>query len=161
MMIKAALAIILALLAALGAQTWRLHAAQIDVAKGAAALAALQRDHAQAQSDAEAAARKAEHDIAAAHDAAATEYERGKHDAETAGARVAADLRAGTVRLRAEWAGCQAGRVSDAAAAAGQLDAAEQRRIASAGRIIRAAAACDAQVSALQAIVRADRGGGA
>lgn len=161
MILKAAIAIILALLAALGVQTWRLHAAQLATAKAETALAALQRDHAQAQADAQATARKAERDIAAAHDAAAMEFERGKREAEAVGNRVAADLRAGAVRLRNEWAGCETDRLSDAAAAARERDAAEQRRIESAGRIVRAAAACDAQVSALQAIVRADRGGGA
>lgn len=108
------------------------------------------------------AARKVEQVKAAAAIDAADAYAKGKHDAETAANGVVDGLRAGTLRLRDEWRGCQArldGALSGAAAAAGRADAAEQRRGESAGRIVRAAAECDAQVSALQALVRADRAG--
>lgn len=77
-------------------------------------------------------------------------------DAESKGAAVADGLRAGNLRLQQRWAGCEA-RVSDLAAASGQPDGAADDRADSAGRIVRAAAACDAQVRGLQALVRADR----
>lgn len=89
-------------------------------------------------------------------EAVATQYEQEKADAESKGAAVADGLRAGNLRLRQRWAGCEA-RVSDLAASPGQPDGAADDRADSAGRIVRAAAACDAQVRGLQALVRADR----
>lgn len=89
-------------------------------------------------------------------EAVATQYEQEKADAESKGATVADGLRAGNLRLQQRWAGCEA-RVSDLAAASGQPDGAANDRADSAGRIVRAAAACDAQVRGLQALVRADR----
>lgn len=89
-------------------------------------------------------------------EAVATQYEQEKADAESKGAAVADGLRADNLRLQQRWAGCEA-RVSDLAAASGQPDGAADDRADSAGRIVRAAAACDAQVRGLQALVRADR----
>lgn len=77
-------------------------------------------------------------------------------DAESKGAAVADGLRAGNLRLQQRWAGCEA-RVSDLAASSGPVDDRTDDRADSAGRIVRAAAACDAQVRGLQALVRADR----
>lgn len=129
-------------------QTMRLHHAQLVIAE-TAKLAA------QAQADAQAKARAIEQAQAKAVAEIAESYEKGKADAQATADRVAADLRAGTLRLRREWAQCETGRLSEAAASAREFDAAEQSRAESAGRIVRAAAECDAQVSALQAIVRA------
>lgn len=129
-------------------QTVRLHHAQLVIAETA-------KLSAQAQADAQAKARAIEQAKAKAVADIAESYERGKADAQATADRVAADLRAGTLRLRREWAQCETGRLSEAAAATRELDAAEQSRAESAGRIVRAAAECDAQVSALQAIVRA------
>ncbi len=89
-------------------------------------------------------------------EAVATQYEQEKADAESKGAAVADGLRAGNIRLQQRWAGCEA-RVSDLAASAGQPDGAADDRAESAGRILLAAAQCDAQVRGLQALVRADR----
>lgn len=89
-------------------------------------------------------------------EAVATQYEQGKADAESKGAAVADGLRTRALRLQDRWTGCEA-RVSDLAASASQPDAAADDRADSAGRIVRAAAACDAQVRGLQALVRADR----
>ncbi|MHC1670453.1 endopeptidase [Stenotrophomonas maltophilia] len=89
-------------------------------------------------------------------EAVAIQYEQERADAESKGAAVADGLRAGNLRLQQRWAGCEA-RVSDLAAASGQPDGAANDRADSAGRIVRAAAACDAQVRGLQALVRADR----
>lgn len=89
-------------------------------------------------------------------EAVATQYEQEKVDAESKGAAVADGLRAGNLRLQQRWAGCEA-RVSDLAASPSQPDGAADDRADSAGRIVRAAAACDAQVRGLQALVRSDR----
>ncbi|WP_093820141.1 hypothetical protein [Stenotrophomonas indicatrix] len=89
-------------------------------------------------------------------EAVANQYEQEKADAESKGTAVADGLRAGNLRLQQRWAGCEA-RVSDLAASPGQSDGAADDRADSAGRIVRAAAACDAQVRGLQALVRADR----
>ncbi len=143
-------AAIIVLLAALAAQTTRLYRAQLTIS-------GMERDAARAAQDAQRAAREAERAIADAYATAATEYEKGKHDAETAADAVVTGLRVGTVRLRNQWRGCEAARLSDAASAARELDAAEQSRRESAARIVRAADECDAQVRGLQAIVMADR----
>lgn len=89
-------------------------------------------------------------------EAVATQYEQEKADAESKGAAVADGLRAGNLRLQQRWAGCEA-RVSDLAASTGQPHGAADDRADSAGRIVRAAAACDAQVRGLQALIRSDR----
>lgn len=143
---------LIAVIAALWMQTSRLQRLQLRAAEAQAEMAAAAASAAQA-------ARAIEQAQALADAAIAESYERGKSDAQAAADRVVADLNAGTLRLRREWAGCETQRLSDAAAATRELDAAEQGRAASAGRIVRAAAECDAQVSALQALVRADRGG--
>ncbi|ALN79497.1 hypothetical protein [Lysobacter antibioticus] len=88
--------------------------------------------------------------------AIAAKYEQEKQDAESNGAAVVAGLRAGTLRLQDRWAGCEA-RLSAASRRAGEPDAEAEDRTASAGRIVRAAADCDAQVRGLQALVAADR----
>ena len=128
-------------------QTVRLHHAQLVIAE-TAKLAA------QAQADAQAKARAIEQAQAKAVADIAESYEKGKADAQATADRVAADLRAGTLRLRREWAGCETSRLSAASASARELDAAEQSRADSAARIVRAADTCDAQVTGLQALVR-------
>ncbi len=89
-------------------------------------------------------------------EAVATQYEQEKADAESKGAAVADGLRAGNLRLQQRWAGCEA-RVSDLVASPGQPDGAADDRAASAGRIVLAAAQCDAQVRGLQALILSDR----
>ena len=143
-------AVILALLAALAVQTTRLHSAQMQ-----AVTLRLDADH--ARLDATTTARYAEQRIAAAAAQAAEQYEKGKQDAQDAADSVIAGLNAGTLKLRREWAGCETQRLSDAATATRELDAAEQRRAESAARIVRAADECDAQVRGLQAVVIAWR----
>lgn len=102
-------------------------------------------------------ARLYEYHLALAQNAASNSYEEGKRDAEANANTLAAELRAGTVRLHRRWAGCEAERRADTAAHSGELDAGAQDRAASAGRIVRAAAECDAQVRGLQAILMAER----
>lgn len=76
-------------------------------------------------------------------------YEKGVRDAEAKGAAVTADLRNGNLRLRDRWAACETQRLSDATASAAQpVDPARDGE-ESAGRIVRAAAQCDAQVAGL------------
>lgn len=143
-------AVILVLLAALTVQTTRLQRAQMQAVT-------LRLEAEQARLDATTTARHAEQRMAEAHAAAGEQYEKGKQDAEAAADSVVAGLRAGALKLRREWAGCETSRLSDAAAATREFDAAEQRRAESAARIVRAAYECDAQVRGLQAIVTADR----
>lgn len=88
----------------------------------------------------------------------AADYERERQDAQDRADRVVADLRAGNVSLHRRWQACDAtARVSAAATAPGFADGGADDRNESAGRAIAAAAACDAQVRGLQAVIRADR----
>lgn len=84
---------------------------------------------------------------------AAQAFEMGKRDAEANAASTVADLRAGNLRLQQRWAGCEAERLSEATPAPSEPDAAARDREESAGRIVRAAAECDAQVRGLQSLV--------
>lgn len=86
------------------------------------------------------------------------EHEEARRDAETVPAAVAAELRAGTLRLRREWAGCETARLSDAAAAAAERDALAGLRAEAAGRIVRIGRDADDQLRACQAVIRAYRG---
>ncbi len=100
------------------------------------------------------AARQVEQAHAKALAAVAEQYEQDKRDAEQKAASVAADLRSGAVRLQKRWGQCETGRLSSAAASAVELDAARRDREESAGRIVSAAAHCDAQVRRLQDALR-------
>ena len=95
-------------------------------------------------------ARTLEQSLAEASAMIGAAYERGLKDANAQERDVVAGLRAGTTRLREQWAGCETGRLSEAVAAASVVDAAARDREASAGRIVRAAAECDAKVIGLQ-----------
>ena len=140
-----------------GVQTWRLDSAQdaladmsLQVVKEQAALAA-------AQVEASESARLDEQNMARAANAAAAAYEQGKADAEQAAADVVAGLRAGNLRLRDQWQGCKARGVPGVAGTASEPDAAGDGRAESAGRIVRAADECAAQVSGLQDFIRSER----
>lgn len=149
--------IALAALLLAGIQTWRLDSAQDAIADMSLKAAKDQAALAAAQVVASEAARQQEQDRAKAANEVAAAYERGKDDAKAAGDRVAADLRAGVSRLQDRWRGCEAGRVSAIAGSPGESDAAAADRNDSAGRIIGAGAACDAQVIGLQELIRAYR----
>ena len=129
-------------------------------AQAEAAMNAHLADDRAADENAQRVARMHEYELALSANAAAQSYEQGKTDAQVTSDRVVAGLRDGTLRLRDRWQGCEASRsalVSQAAASAGELDAVAADRAASAGRAIAAAAACDAHVRGLQALLSAER----
>ena len=96
--------------------------------------------------------------LATAQNAVSAAYEKGKADAEANAKRIVADLRAGNLVLRDRWASCQASLgVSTAPAAPSEPDAGTADRNESAGRIVQAAAQCDAQVKGLQNLLRLER----
>lgn len=126
-----------------------------DRAEGAQA--ADQRDTAQARVAAEQGARATEKSAASDMAEIGARHEEDRTDAETVPAAVAADLRAGNLRLRREWAGCETQRLSDAAAAARERDALAASRDEAAGRIVRIGRDADDQLRACQAVILADR----
>ncbi len=133
-----ALAIALAVcLAALAWQTRRVHALQLAAATTAAQLAG-------AQAKAERLARETNTALVDTMFNAGDAYDRGRNDAQAVADRTIAGLNAGTLQLRREWAGCETGRLADGAAARREIDDADQRRNALAGRIVRVGAECDA-----------------
>lgn len=140
----AALFALLAATGAAGVQTYR-----VAVAKGATAI--LARDLAQATATAaeamtraSEAARAEEQSRAAAVNAAAVAYERGKRNAQAAADRTTADLRAGNLRLRAEIRAFAARGVPGDPAAAGEPDGAAERGTELAGAAVGVGAKCDA-----------------
>ena len=97
-------------------------------------------------------------ELAAAQNAVSAAYEKGKKDAEATAKRTVADLRAGNLVLRNRWASCQASDgVPSTAADPSEPDAGTHDREESAGRIIQAAAQCDAQVRGLQELLLLER----
>lgn len=102
-------------------------------------------------------ARDQEREAARRANAIAAKYEQDKIDAEAAAKRTADDLRAGNLRLREYWQGCEARRVPDANGTAGQPDASADDRAESAGRIVRSAREADDQIRALQQFIRSER----
>ena len=158
MSVWAKVAAVLLLMA--GAYAWGDHsgrqAGAIRVARVTTAQAKLAQGVAEKALIAERAARAAESAQAAAFAARDQQYQQDIRHANDDANRLAADLRAARQRLRAPWQ-CPSS-VSGAAASAARPDAGADDRAASAGRIVGAAAACDAQVRGLQAILRFERG---
>lgn len=105
---------------------------------------------ARAEAAAQGKARAAERRSAVAIADITEQYERDRADAQTAADRLAAGLRAGNVRLRDHWAGCETDNLSGDATAARRADEAARVRAESAARIIAAADEADAQVRGLQ-----------
>ena len=96
--------------------------------------------------------------LAVAQNAASAAYEKGKRDAEQNSKRVVADLRTGNLVLRNRWAACQASLgVPTTPAGPSEPDAGAADRAESAGRIVQAAAQCDAQVRGLQELLLLER----
>ena len=96
--------------------------------------------------------------LAVAQNAASAAYEKGKRDAEQNSKRVVADLRAGNLVLRDRWTSCQASSgLPRPTPDTSEPDARTADRDESAGRIVQAAAQCDAQVKGLQSLLRLER----
>ena len=96
--------------------------------------------------------------LADAQNAVSAAYEKGKRDAEQTSKRVVADLRAGNLVLRDRWTSCQASSgLSRPATDTSESDAGTADRDESAGRIVQAAAQCDAQVRGLQELLLLER----
>lgn len=96
--------------------------------------------------------------LATAQNAVSAAYEKGKADAEANAKRIVADLRAGNLVLRERWTSCQASSgLPRPATDTSESDAGTADRDESAGRIVQAAAQCDAQVKGLQNLLRLER----
>lgn len=96
--------------------------------------------------------------LATAQNAVSAAYEKGKADAEANAKRVVADLRAGNLVLRDRWASCQASSgLPRPTPDTSEPDARTADRDESAGRIVQAAAQCDAQVRGLQELLLLER----
>lgn len=97
-------------------------------------------------------------ELATAQNAVSAAYEKGKADAEANAKRVVADLRAGNLVLRDRWTSCQASSgLPRPTPDTSEPDARTADRDESAGRIVQAAAQCDAQVKGLQSLLRLER----
>lgn len=126
---------------------------------GKAELATLNQSLAEQSAKAEADARTAEQKHAADIAAIDARHQKEMNDAKATADRVAAGLRAGNLRLRAEWS-CTpalAAEVSKAAAGAGSADGAAELRAKGAGDLIGNADEADATVRGLQAVLKAER----
>ena len=106
-----------------------------------------------AETAAHVAARTAEHEQADKLAEIGAKHEEDREAAAAVPAAVVADLRAGNVRLRREWAGCETQRLSEASAAAVERDALAQRREQLAGEIVRIGRDADDHVRACQAVI--------
>jgi len=84
-------------------------------------------------------------------------HEQDREAAEAVPAAVVADLRAGNLQLRRQWAACETNRVSESAAGAAERDALAELRAKDQGDLVRVGRDADDQVRACQATVKADR----
>lgn len=150
MELKALIALALLAVAAWLGWEWRDRSAD-------ATMASLQRDLATAQAQAQAKARETEQARGEAVNNAAASYEQGKQDAQKEAKRIADGIADGSLRLRKHWQACEAGRLSDRAATAGELETARQLRAADIGSLHRIGAEADARVKALIEAYEANR----
>ena len=95
-------------------------------------------------------ARKIEQDMRAEIAALDERHERGLQDAENDARRLGDAYRAGDVRLRKHWAGCETDRLSGSAEAARLIDEARQLQAESLERIAGIAGEADAKERGLQ-----------
>ncbi len=152
-------------LVVVGAQQVRISAqkaqtalADIRTAEAKGQLETFRREAAEAVAASQAEARQQEQRHAADLERVAYQYEQDKRNAQAVADRVVADLRSGATRLQDRWQACAAASgLPNSGPTPGQSDAGADDRGASASRIVRAAAACDAQVRGLQEVVRSDR----
>ena len=125
-----------------------LQALQLERMKGA--VAAMERDLALDKAQAAEHAQAVERAIVVAVGEVAAAFEEELRNAKDRSDSVIADLRSGNLRLQDRWTACEADRVSDTPLPSTSVDAAPEDRATGAGRIVRAAADCDAQVRGLQ-----------
>jgi len=125
-------------------------------AEGDAALSAYRQqvEGDRAQSEWEARQREATHRAELA--AIADRYEQEQADAQASADAVAADLRAGNLRLRDHWQGCESAkaRVPATAGGASEPDGGAGLREQGAGDLVSVGAECDAIVRGLQRVIR-------
>lgn len=107
-----------------------------------------------AETAAHVAARTAEHEQANKLAEIGAKHEEERAAAPVVADAVVADLRAGNLRLRREWAGCETKLLSQASAAAVERDALAQLREEAAGAAVRIGREADDQLRACQAVVR-------
>lgn len=154
--IQLAIGAVVALVVLLGVQTYRVASIKADLAESKTELADLKAAIASEREAFQAAARAKEAEQAKAIAAITDTYTRELADAQQTHDAVVADLRDGVLKLRRHWQGYLAtSELSEAAAAAAVADGSADDRGESAGRIVRAAAEADAQIRALQGVVRA------
>lgn len=152
-MTRALLLVVAVLAAALGWSLWR-----AETHKGAAVAAAQSAREAQAAVASMKTTLETERSRTQDMADIGERHEQDREEAATVPAAVADDLRAGNLRLRREWAGCETARLSDSAAATLERDALAASREQLAGNIIYIGRQCDDQVRALQSVIRAYRG---
>ena len=129
---------------------WRDRSADIAKLRSELAFATAANDALVETLEAERAKAQALADIGAQH-------EDDRREAETVPAAVVADLRAGNLKLRREWQGCETKRLSDAATATRERDALSASRDSLAGDLVRVGRDADDQLRACQAVILADR----
>lgn len=100
-------------------------------------------------------ARAAEQNKSAALAEIGAKHELDRQAAEGVADSVVADLRAGNVRLRQEWAGCETRLLSQAAAGTVERDALAKSRAELAGAVVRVGRDADDQLRACQAVIEA------
>lgn len=130
------------------------------LAQGSAASATARADAAEAEARDLRDALATERQGAQAMSTIGKAHEADRSAAERVPAAVVAGLRSGDLQLRQHWAACETGRLSDAAAAAAERDAAAERREADFGHLVRVGRDADDQLLACQAVVRQYADGG-
>lgn len=133
-----------------GVQTYRLAGAQRDAAVAREALAISARDATIARLEFEASARLREQEYAKEAQSWRAATAKRIADVKAEAARLEADLRAGNVRLRREWASSATADLSAGAAAAAGPDGATDLQAASLGRVSRVLGDAEARYTELQ-----------
>lgn len=149
--------LIVALLVFGGWQCSAKQAAQRDAAVAREALAINARNAAEAWAAFEADARQRERNHQLDLKEIESAYQERMRHVQTGADRLVADLRAGTVQLREQWRGCvAASAVPGADGAEPGTDGGADLQAAGVGRIAGIVGTCDAHVSGLQDVIRAN-----
>lgn len=157
-MIRLLAGAVIVLLLALGWSLWR-----AEVHKGAATEAANSARVAAASAAAIGDVLARERAEASTMDTIGREHEQDRREAEQVAADVAADIGAGTLRLRKQWAACETARLAEASASTRERDALAELRRKDQGDLVRIGRDADDHIRACQAVIEASRlaGGGA